>query len=172
MRGPVPPEALETIEEPAVQHSVEGNRGIQSQGDIKTEYFDGNIALSPRAHKNLSRSILILDAVIRGWDKSDATLRAWRNLRSQPLRRQIREHPEESPALVSRLLGEKSGVRLTINDAARELSIIWNGFQPEHYSESSVLAAIKKFLPSDVALEPNAPARIAFEKARHIVKEI
>jgi hypothetical protein len=35
-----------------------------------------------------------------------------------------------------------------------------------------VLAAIKKFLPIDLALEPNAPARIAFEKARHIVKEI
>jgi hypothetical protein len=115
--------------------------------------------------------VLILDAVVRGWDKSDASLRAWRNLRSQPLRRELRENLTAFPALVSLLLGQKTGIRLTVNDAARELSEIWNRLQPGRHSEPSVLTVIKNFLPIDRTLEPNASVRIAFDKARHVIEE-
>lgn len=80
-----------------------------------------------------------------------------------------REHPEESPALVSLLLGQKTGIRLTINDVARELCVVWNRFQPGGHSEVSVLTAIRKFMPLDRALDPNASVRIAFAKAHGLM---
>ncbi len=151
-------------------------RGLQPsavvpQNTEQPAYLAGEVSLSARDHKTLSRSVLILDAVVRGWDKSDASLRAWRNLRAQPLRREIQKHTDAFPALAALLLGQKSGVRLTINDAARELSEIWNRLHPGRHSEPSVLAAITNFLPVDRALDPNASVRVAFERARPIVNE-
>jgi len=144
---------------------------VISQSAEPAAHLDGELSLSARVHKRVSRSVLILDAVVRGWDNSDASLRAWRNLRTQPLRREIAANSSSFPALAALLLGQKTGVRLTINDAARELSEVWNRFRPGRYSEHSVLAAIGKFLPVDQELNPNAPVRVAFEKARPIINE-
>ena len=148
-------------------HSLERTVARPRDDEDEPDHLDGHL-LSARVHKNVSRSVLILDAVVRGWDKSDASLRAWRNLRLQPLRREIREHPEEFPALVSLLLGQKTGIRLTINDVSRELCAIWNRFQPGRHSEASVLTTIRKFMPLDRTLDPNASVRIAFAKAHGI----
>lgn len=150
---------------------MKGAVTVPPHDEAEPAHLEGDLALSARAHKNLSRSVLILDAVVRGWDKSDASLRAWRNLRSQPLRRELRQDLDGFPALASLLLVQKTGVRLTVNDAARELSEIWNRLQPERHSERSVLAVIERFLPIDRTLAPNASVRIAFDKARHVIDE-
>lgn len=144
---------------------------IDLHAEKKSDNLTGEVSLSPRDHKNVSRSILILDAVIRGWDKSDASLRAWRNLRSQPLRRQIQKHSVDFPALSALLLGQKYGVRVRIDDVTREVSVIWNEFQPKCHTETTVLAALSRFLPIDRTLDPNESVRIAFEKARMIVSQ-
>jgi hypothetical protein len=60
---------------------------------------------------------------------------------------------------------------LTINDVARELTDVWNRLHPGRHSEQSVLAAIRRFLPLDRELDPNASVRFAFEKARPIIEE-
>lgn len=138
---------------------------------VDIDHLNGEVSFSPRLHKSVSRTILILDAVVRGWDKSDASLRAWRNLRSQPLRRQIEDRSADFPALTSLLLGSKTGVRLTINDAAHELSEIWNQFQPGRHSDISVLSAIRTFLPIDRTLDPSAPVREALSRARAVLRE-
>ncbi len=131
----------------------------------------GELSLSAREHKTLSRSVLILDAVTRGWDKSDASLRAWRNLRSQPLRNDIQLNSSGFPALSVLLLGQKTGVRVNIDDVARELSAVWNRFQSGQHSEASVRAALEKFLPLGRELDPNAPVRVAFEGARAVLND-
>lgn len=159
-----PPQIVERLPLIDQGHSFEPADTRLRGDEDEPDPLDGHL-LSARVHKNVSRSVLVLDAVVRGWDKSDASLRAWRNLRSQPLRREIREHSKEFPALVSLLLGQKTGIRLTINDVARELSVIWNRFQPGRHSEASVLTAIRKFMPLDRTLDPNASVRIAFAKA-------
>lgn len=139
--------------------------------DRQSVHLDGEVLLSARDHKTVSRSVLILDAVVRGWDKSDASLRAWRNLRAQPLRREIKSNTNGFPALSALLLGHKRGVRLTINDVARELTEVWDRLHPGRHSEQSVLAAITRFLPLDRELDPNGSVRVAFEKAHRIIFE-
>ena len=154
---------------------IDQGRALLAAGDnpqitMQSGFLTGTVSLSPRDHKSLSRSVLILDAVARRWDMSDATLRAWRNHRSQPLRRQIRENEGDFPALCLLLLGSKLGVQVVINDAARELATIWSQFELERHSEASVISALEKFLPIDRTLDKNASVRIAFEKAREILR--
>jgi hypothetical protein len=144
---------------------------VDEQQEKKLSSLTGILALSPRDHKTLSRSILILDAVIRGWDKSDASLRAWRSIPTQPLRRQIQQYPDDFPTLTVLLLGEKSGVQILMDDAAQELSVIWNQSQPGCHTDTSVLAVLSRFFPVDRTLDPNESVRIAFDKARLILTE-
>ena len=163
-----PPQVVERL---PLTDQGRGSAGtsIAPEGKRMPDPLAGEMSLSPRHHKNLSRSILILDAVARGWDKSDASLRAWRNLRSQPLRRQIQQYPDDFPTLSALLLGEKSGVRVSIDDVAREVSVIWNQFQPGRHSDTTVRGALSRFLPMDRELDPNASVRVAFEKARLVL---
>lgn len=142
---------------------------IGPQAHNEANSLRGELSLSSREHKTISRSVLILDAVTRGWDKSDASLRAWRNLRSQPLRNDVRQNSSKYPALAVLLLGQKTGVRVTIEEVARELCAIWSQFQPGRHSETAVLAALEKFLPIDRELDLNASVRKAFERARSVL---
>jgi len=162
-----PPRIVERL--PLIdQGRVSDSASIDPQAEKKPDSLEGEISLSARQHKNLSRSILILDAVIRGWDNSDASLRSWRTSRSQPLRRHVKEHSVDFPTLSALLLGQKTGSRIVIEDVAREVSVIWNDFQPNCHTEATVRTLLSRFMPVDLTLDPNAPVRIAFEKARLI----
>lgn len=163
-----PPRTVERL--PFIDQGViQRNSAIDSRTHNQASPLRGELSLSPREHKTLFRSVLILDAVARGWDKSDASLRAWRNLRSQPLRNDIQQNPSTYPTLSVLLLGRKNGVRVMIENAARELCAIWSQFQPGHHSETTVLAALEKFLPINRELDPSASVRMAFERARLIL---
>ncbi|GEM_PF-1213446 len=165
-----PPHLVEKL--PLIDHGGGLHSSVvDAQIEPRTGTLEGQLSLSPRDHKTFSRSILILDAVVRGWDKSDASLRVWRNLRTQPLRNQIRQQPQEFSTLITLLLGRKEGASIVINNAARELCDIWDEFQPGRYSETAVLAAITNFLPIDRTLDINASVRTAFEKARVILSK-
>jgi hypothetical protein len=69
------------------------------------------------------------------------------------------------------LLGQKTGVRVMIEDVARELCTIWNQFPPGRHAEAKVLRALTKFLPIDRELDPSASVRMAFEKAHQVLDE-
>jgi hypothetical protein len=162
-----PPRIIERL--PLIdQGRVSDSASIDPQAEKKPDSLEGEISLSARQHKTLSRSILILDAVIRGWDNSDASLRAWRNSRSQPLRRHVEKHSVNFPALSALLFGQKTGSRVMIEDVAREVSVVWNDFQPDRHTEATVRTVLSRFMPVDLTLDQNAPVRIAFEKARLI----
>jgi hypothetical protein len=150
------------------QRCVLDSASIDPQAEKKPDSLEGEIFLSARQHKNLFRSILILDALMRGWDNSDASLRAWRSSRSQPLRRYVEKHRVDFPTLSALLFGRKTGSRIMIEDVAREVSVIWNDLQPGRHTEATVRTLLSRFMPVDLTLDPNAPVRNAFEKARLI----
>ena len=165
-----PPQTVERL--PLIDQGIVSNKSaIDSPSNNQTLSLTGELSLSPREHKTFFRSVLILDAVARGRDKSDASLRAWRNLRSQPLKDDIQHNASNFPALSVLMGGNKTGVRIVIDDVARELSAIWNRFQPGRHSEPSVLAALTKFLPINRELDPKASVRTAFEKAQLVLNE-
>ncbi len=145
--------------------------GIEVSTVERNRPLVGELFLSARDHKSVSRSILILDAVVRGRDNSDASLRVWRNLRGQPLRYYIRDNSATFPTLPVLLIGSKTGVRVIAEDAARELSVIWNEFHPGRYSAASVLDVLRKFLPIDLELHLHAPVQDAFKMARLVLND-
>jgi hypothetical protein len=87
------------------------------------------------------------------------------------LRNDVQHNPSNFPTLSVLLLGQKTGARVIIENAARELCAIWSQFQPGRHSEAIVLTALERFLPIDRELDPNASVRIAFEKARRVLDE-
>jgi hypothetical protein len=87
------------------------------------------------------------------------------------LRKYVQDNPSDFPTLSELLFGQKTGVRVMIEDAARELCTIWSPFQPGRYSETTVLAALERFLPIDRKLDPHASVRIAFEEARLVLND-
>jgi hypothetical protein len=150
------------------QGHMSDDTSYDARAEEEPESLEGEVSLSARRHKNMSRSILILDALIRGWDNSGASLRAWRGARSQPMRRYVKEHAAEFPALFALLLGQKTGSRVMVDDVVREVAVIWNGLQPGVHTEASVRAVLARFMPVDLTLDQYAPVGIAFEKARRI----
>lgn len=165
-----PPKTIERL--PLIDQGIAlDNSPADSASHTRTSKLAGEVLLSSRDHKALFRSVLILDAVVRGWDKSDASLRAWRNLRSQPLKRDIQQNPNGFPTLFALLLGQKTGTRVMIDDAAREIAVIWNKFQPGRHTERAVLAAIEAFLPFERQLVSHESVRKAFEKARLVLRD-
>jgi hypothetical protein len=165
-----PPRTVERL--PLIDQGIAlRNSPIESRTHYQTSSLRGELSLSAREHKTLSRTVLILDAVARGWDKSDASLRAWRGARSQPLRNDIRQNPSKFPTLSVLLLGQKTGVGVMIEDVARELCVIWSLFQPGHHSQATVLTALEKFLPIDRNLDPRVSVRKVFETARLVLDD-
>jgi hypothetical protein len=92
------------------QGPVDVSRPKPEQQSVRASVLQGQTILVPIEHKVLFRAVLILDAVVRGWDKSGASLRAWRNLRSQPLKAAIRRQSEFYPELTCLLLSHKTGL--------------------------------------------------------------
>lgn len=131
--------------------------------------LSGQATLSPIEHKHLFRTILVLDAVVRGWDKSGASLRAWRNSRTQPLRADLRRMEGACPQLRKLVLGGKQGVTVDLDEVARELSAIWAPIAPRPYAPSDVLRAIEQYLPVAAELSSSGPAQEAFRRARPIL---
>jgi len=166
-----PPEVIERL--PLMdQGQIPAATMVVTARETSSTLLNGVMSLSSRDHKTLSRSVLILDAIVRAWDKSDASLRAWRNLRSQPLRHQLRQRPEVCPTLSAILIGQKHGVRISVDEAAHELATLWNEIEPARYSATSVKAAISAFAEIDRTLDPSKSVRLAFEHARHVLQHV
>lgn len=126
----------------------------------------GNVTLSSGEHKNLSRTVLILDAVVRGWDKSGASFRDWRSSRVQPLRAALRADPGRFSELGVLMLGNKLGVQVDVDRLAAELASIWTSLSPKQYTPDSVMGALQQYLPIASGLPSSIAVREAFEKAR------
>jgi len=112
-------DSFEPIEELPLIDQEREPRAMQPDAVKKTRLLTGEVTLSPVEHKDLFRTVLILDAVVRGWDKSGASLRAWRNLRKQPLKTEVGNTPERFPELRGLILGNKLGVQIDIDRLAR-----------------------------------------------------
>ncbi|HZX12853.1 MAG TPA: hypothetical protein VFF49_00455 [Thermodesulfobacteriota bacterium] len=74
------------------------------------------------------RTVAILDAVVRGKDKSIATFRAWRTQnKSQPLKYYLKNHKNEYPVLYSFVFStKKEGTELAMDRILAELVMLWS----------------------------------------------
>lgn len=161
--------SFDTIEELLLIDQDHGPRPAQANAEKKASrcfVLTGDVTLSPVEHKNLSRTVLILDAVVRGWDKSGASFRAWRNSRAQPLRAALRADPGRFSELGVLMLGNKVGVQVNVERVAAELASVWTSLSRKQYTPDSALRALQQYLPIASGLPSSIAVREAFEKAR------
>jgi hypothetical protein len=153
----------------------QGHRARPQQTDAvprtsRSFRWSGKVTLSPEQQKHLFRTVLVLDAIVRGWDKSGASLAKWRNLRTQPLKAQLEAQPGNSPALRALILGHKLGVQIDIDHLAVELAGIWTSMSAKQYTPESVVHVLQQYLPIAAKLPNSIPVQEAFEKARPLLE--
>lgn len=90
--------------------------------------FHGVLRLSQNERKALSRCVLVLDAVVRNFDHSDATFKNWRGQdNSQPLKYFLKRNPGIHPTLRSFILETGNrGVTLDFEIMIDELVALWS----------------------------------------------
>jgi hypothetical protein len=161
-------DSFDSIEELPLVDQNHGPRPRQAHVAQKASrsVLTGDATLSPIDRKNLSRTILILDAVVRGWDKSGASFRAWRNSRIQPLRATLRANPGRFLELDVLMLGNKLGVQVNVDRLAAELASIWISISRKQYTPDSVVRALQQYLRIASGLPSSIAVREAFERAR------
>jgi hypothetical protein len=165
-------DSFDSIEELSLIDQDHGpRRSAQDNVEKKASrlVLTGDVSLSPLEHKNLSRTVLILDAVVRGWDKSGASFRNWRSSRAQPLRASLRADPGRFSELGVLMLGTKLGVQVNVDRLAAELGSIWTSLSRKQYAPDSVVRALQQYLPIASGLPSSIAVREAFEKARHFL---
>ncbi len=93
-----------------------------------TQSFSGTLRLSREKAAALGRTVLILDAVIRQRDHSDATFKTWRAQdRSQPLKKLLKSNDAVYPCLRAFLTQKGfAGTRLDFEKLLIELTEIWS----------------------------------------------
>jgi hypothetical protein len=162
-------DSFDSIEELPLIDQDHGLRPTRANAERKPRrgfVLNGDVTLSPVEHKNLSRTVLILDAVVRGWDKSGASFRNWRSSRAQPLRAALRADPGQFSELGVLMLGNKLGVQVDVDRVAAELASVWTSLSRRQYTPDSVLRALQQYLPIASGLPSSIAVREAFEKAR------
>ena len=146
---------------------------VQNQATEKilrdeAQNFNGTLRLSGDKAAFLGRAILILDAVIRQCDHSDATFKGWRQTdRTQPLKKFLKDNKATYPQLRA-FISEKgySGITLDFEKIASELVEIWAGSCDSKINHEDVRRLINGYFP--VAVKINAGDRMPaiFDEAR------
>ena len=123
--------------------------------------FQGILKLSGDRAATLGRAILILDAVIREQDHSDAKFKTWRAQdRSQPLKRLLKKNETSHPFLRAFIFKTNTGTTLDFEKILLECAVIWI-LNPEIVRDH-----INGFFPLAIGIAPNDRMPMVFEKAR------
>ena len=149
---------------------------VQNQTNEKilcdeVQNFKGTLRLSGDKAAFLGRAILILDAVIRQCDHSDATFKGWRQTdRTQPLKKFLKKNKAAYPQLCA-FISDKgySGITLDFEKIASELVEIWGRSGNSKINQEDVRRLINLYFP--VAVKINASDRMPaiFEEARNFL---
>ena len=129
--------------------------------------FRGTLRLSGDKAATLGRAILILDAVIRQEDHSDATFKTWRGQdRSQPLKRFLKKNGAAYPFLRA-FISEKrfSGTTLNFEKIVSEMAEIWSVSNSDMNQETA-RNFIGEFFPIAAGIAPSDRMHVVFNKAR------
>jgi hypothetical protein len=135
--------------------------------------FRGMMRLSPNDAKAVARCIMVLDAVVRGRDHSDAVFRTWRGQsRSQPLKYFLNHNPEGYPTLRFFLFEKgNSGLELDFEEVLVELNKIWSSAKKRQIDRERIRALIISYHPVADKITSHALMTRIFEAARAYLSE-
>ena len=130
--------------------------------------FKGTLRLSGDKAANLGRAILIIDAVIRQRDHSDATFKGWRQTeRSQPLKKLLMNNKRVYPYLRA-FISKKgfSGITIDFEKIVSELVEIWSDSNNPKMNQENVRKLINRYFPVAVKISASDRMPAIFEEAR------
>ena len=133
--------------------------------------FLGSRLLSRAEKEGLRRTIRIFDAVAMGRDNSGGTLKSWRNIPTKPIDKAVLADPNRYPVLKGVLFSKAdTGLRITCEDVAKELTELWSGSDFFKVSQSQIAEAINKFYPIASSLRQHDQMRRVFDQARTVLE--
>ena len=136
-----------------------------------TPDLNGTLRLSSDKAAALGRAVLILDAVIRQRDHSDAMFKTWRAQdRSQPLKKLLKEN-SKAHACLRAFISRKGGTTLNFEEMVSELVAIWSHSSKKKINQESARGLINQFLPIADAIGPSDRMPAIFDEARKFLAE-
>lgn len=134
--------------------------------------FNREGSLSPRDRKNLFRTLLILDGVIRDRDHSAARVKSWLGLRTQPLKVAVKNTSDRYPLLAAFLSADtRSGGRTNCDGLAKELAALWSNAREVPIDPHLVSTMVVRYFPIAASLREHDPISKAFESARAVIED-
>jgi hypothetical protein len=123
-------EELHLIDQPKVAGRP---RPIQHDQPESNRTFQGVIRLTRREAEALARCVMILDAVMRGHDRSGPRFECWRRrATSQPLKRFLTQNDVVHPSLRSLIFESKhGGITLDFEQVLLDLIAMWTAARKE-----------------------------------------
>jgi hypothetical protein len=143
-------------------------RPAEDEHRTDTREFRGMMRLSPNDAKAVARCVMIVDAVVRNRDHSDAVFRTWRGQkRSQPLKYFLNHNHEGYPVLRLFLFGKgNSGLELDFEALLAELNEIWSSARKNTIDHERIRAMIISYYPLAKKVTGHALMTRIFEAAR------
>jgi hypothetical protein len=129
--------------------------------------FRGNLRLSADKAKALSRSVLILDAIVRQRDHSEATFKSWRGKNGQPMKHLLINNHTSYPNLRSFLFGSTNrGITLDFEMLLEELAHIWLEAGKSEFNQENIRVMINNYFPIALKIKGHETMGVVFEAAR------
>ena len=133
----------------------------------------GQPVLTRQQTRALYRAVLILDTVVRQKDHGAATLKAWLNGRTQPLKILVIQRTADFPELNSFFAANKnSGVRPAMEKLITELANLWSAATGSAVDPSMVRNLLQTYSSMATQIAMNEPMQHVFEEARSLVNQI
>jgi hypothetical protein len=148
-------------------------RSIQENHQEEICHFHGALRLSAKEAKALARCVMVLDAVVRGFDHSAATFKNWRGQdRSQPLKYLLKKNRKIYPTLRSFVLEtENRGITLDFEMVLSEVVAIWSSALNKPLNRERIRAFMSRYYPVAHNIKSHEQMAGIFETARKHVSE-
>jgi hypothetical protein len=165
-------EELPLIDQPKNNSDETALIPIEETQPIKSREFRGMIRLSANDAKAVARCVMILDAIVRGRDHSEAVFRTWRGQnRSQPLKYLLIHTPGKYPVIRSFIFEKgNSGLVLDFEGTINEIAELWSAARKRTIGRERIRALIASYYPIASEVTANDRMTAVFELARaHLV---
>ncbi len=146
-------------------------QSVQAISSAETQVFHGTLKLSINGANAVSRCILVLDAIVRQYDHSAATFKAWRQANhTQPLKLFLKQNKTTYPHLRDFLLQTRiRGITLNFEAVLFELAKIWSDSRNEQFDPERVRNLFNSYFPIALKIKGHEKMPTVFEKARELL---